>query len=59
MSIVPAGTSTFRRPGTAGWISPCSRPNVMMPIVPWPHIGRQPLVSMNRMPMSLAGSTGG
>ena len=24
----------------------------MMPIVPWPHIGRQPLVSMKRMPTS-------
>ena len=28
---------------------------VTVPMVPWPHIGRQPLVSMNRMPTSQSG----
>jgi hypothetical protein len=42
MSMTPAGTSTRSLPGVRGWIRPCSSPKVTMPIVPWPHIGRQP-----------------
>ena len=57
--MTPAGTSTFSRPGVAGWINPCSSPNVTMPIVPCPHIGRQPDVSMNRMPISASVVVGG
>ena len=55
----PAGTSSRSLPGLRGVISPFSRANVTMPIVPWPHIGRQPLVSMNRIAQSQSGSVGG
>src|SRR6266702_1078976 len=59
MPMTPAGTSILSRPTVRGRIRPCSSANVTMPIVPWPHMGRQPLVSMNRMAASLAGSMGG
>ena len=39
-------------PGSRGVTSPCSSAIVTVPMVPWPHIGRQPEVSMNRMAMS-------
>ena len=34
-------------PGTRGTIKPFSMPMVTVPMVPCPHIGRQPEVSMN------------
>jgi hypothetical protein len=37
-------------------ISPFSIAMVTVPIVPWPHIGRQPEVSMNRTATSQSGS---
>ena len=46
-------------PGVFGFTSPCSIAIVTVPIVPWPHIGRQPEVSMNRMAMSQSGRVGG
>ena len=58
-SMSPAGTSALKRPGVRGWINPFSSPKVTIPIVPWPHIGRQPLVSMKRIPMSASSLTGG
>src|SRR6266446_1957448 len=48
----PAGASRLTMPGVAGATSPFSIAMVTVPMVPWPHIGRQPLTSMNRMPMS-------
>ncbi len=32
---------------------------VTVPMVPWPHIGRQPLTSMNSTPMSQSGRVDG
>ena len=46
-------------PGVFGLISPCSMAIVTVPMVPWPHIGRQPEVSMNRMAMSQSSRVGG
>ena len=46
-------------PGVAGVTSPFSIAMVTVPIVPWPHIGRQPQTSMNRMPMSQSARVGG
>ena len=46
-STSPAGTS--RRTIVSGSVtstSPCSTRTVATPIVPWPHIGRQPATSM-------------
>ncbi len=48
----PAGVSRRSTPGVFGVTSPFSIAMVTVPIVPWPHIGRQPEVSMNRMAMS-------
>ena len=56
---MPAGTSTLSFPASRGAINPFSIPNVTMPIVPWPHMGRQPLVSMKRMPQSQSGCRSG
>ena len=41
--------SSRSTPGVFGFTSPFSIAIVTVPIVPWPHIGRQPEVSMNRM----------
>ena len=54
----PAGASMDRRPGSRGWIKPFSIPMVMVPISPWPHMGRQPEVSMNRTATSQSGRVG-
>ena len=43
----------------AGDTSPFSTAIVTVPIVPCPHIGRQPLTSMNRMPTSQSARVGG
>ena len=59
MPIVPAGTSIVSRPGVRGTTRPCSRAKVTMPIVPWPHMGRQPLVSMKTRPQSASSDAGG
>ncbi len=32
---------------------------VTVPMVPWPHIGRQPLTSMNRIAVSQSGRVEG
>src|SRR4051812_25119392 len=40
-------------------MSPFSRAIVTVPIVPWPHIGRHPDVSMKRIPTSQSGRVGG
>ena len=46
--------------GTIGTITnPSSMAMVMVPMVPCPHIGRQPLVSMYKTPISFCGSVGG
>ena len=55
----PAGVSSRSTPGVFGRTSPCSTATVTVPMVPCPHIGRQPEVSMNRMPMSQSGRVGG
>lgn len=39
-------------PSTLGTTRPSSIATVTVPIVPWPHIGRQPLTSMKRTPTS-------
>ena len=57
--VNPAGTSTRSRPGVRGVMRPCSSPKLIMPIVPCPHMGRQPEVSMNRMPQSASSRVGG
>lgn len=59
MSTLPAGASIDRCPGVRGVIRPFSIPIVMVPMVPWPHIGRQPEVSMNSTPTSQSGRVGG
>ena len=41
--------SSRSTPSSLGVTSPCSSAIVTVPMVPWPHIGRQPEVSMNRM----------
>ncbi|BCB76722.1 hypothetical protein Pflav_031320 [Phytohabitans flavus] len=38
---------------------PVSTSTVATPMVPWPHIGRQPLTSMNTTPQSASGRIGG
>ena len=55
----PAGVSSRSMPGVFGVTSPFSSAMVTVPMVPWPHIGRQPEVSMNRMAMSQSGRVGG
>jgi hypothetical protein len=40
-------------------MSPFSSAMVTVPMVPCPHIGRQPEVSMNRMPTSQSSRVGG
>ena len=47
------------RPGVRGVTSPCSSAMVTVPIVPCPHIGRQPDTSMNSTPRSPSGVVGG
>ncbi len=51
-TTLPAGASRLSTPGVAGVTSPFSIAMVTVPIVPWPHIGRQPLTSMNRIAVS-------
>jgi len=46
---MPAGVSSRNIPSDFGLTRPCSMIAVTVPIVPWPHIGRQPEVSMNRI----------
>src|SRR6478736_7641379 len=46
-------------PGIFGMINPSSIAMVMVPIVPCPHMGKQPLVSINKTATSFAGSCGG
>ena len=46
-------------PGSRGWIRPFSIPMVIVPISPWPHMGRQPEVSMNSTATSQSGRVGG
>ena len=48
----PAGASSASTPGWAGVTRPFSIAMVTVPIVPCPHIGRQPLTSMNRIAVS-------
>ena len=55
----PAGVSRLSRPGVFGFMRPCSTAKVTVPIVPCPHMGRQPDVSMNRMAMSQSSRVGG
>ena len=38
---------------------PVSTSTVATPIVPWPHIGRQPDTSMNSTPQSASSRSGG
>ena len=58
-TTTPAGVSRRSTPGVFGFTSPFSIAIVTVPIVPWPHIGRQPEVSMNRMAMSQSSRVGG
>ena len=51
--------SRLSLPGVRGWISPRSSAMVTVPMVPWPHIGRQPEVSMNRIATSQSSRVGG
>ena len=46
-------------PGVFGLINPSSIAIVIVPMVPCPHIGRQPLVSINKTATSFCGSCGG
>jgi len=39
-------------PSVAGVTNPSSSATVTVPMGPWPHMGRQPLVSMDSTPMS-------
>jgi len=55
----PAGVSSRSTPGIFGFTSPFSMAKVTVPMVPWPHIGRQPEVSMNRIATSQSSRVGG
>ena len=57
--INPAGVSILTIPGFFGFINPSSMAIVIVPIVPCPHMGRQPLVSINKTAISFCGSWGG
>ena len=59
MSTLPAGVSTARLPGSRGVMRPFSMPMVTVPMVPCPHIGRQPEVSMKSTATSQSGRVGG
>src|SRR4030095_5787066 len=59
-STSPGGVSS--RITVAGSVTgtiPVSTRTVATPIVPWPHIGRQPDTSMNSTPKSASGLVGG
>lgn len=56
----PAGVSS--RTVVTGSVTstmPVSTRTVATPMVPWPHIGRQPETSMNKTPKSASGRVGG
>ncbi len=55
----PAGASSATVPSSRTASSPFSTAIVTVPIVPWPHIGRQPETSMNRIAMSQSARVGG
>ncbi len=56
----PAGVSSrIRVTGSVTSTMPVSTSTVATPIVPWPHIGRQPDTSMNSTPKSQSGRVGG
>jgi hypothetical protein len=55
---MPAGTSSFSLPSLRGFTSPSSSMTVTVPMVPWPHMGRQPLVSMKMMAASVSSRVG-
>ena len=57
-STMPAGTSRRRRPSGFGRDQPLLDRTVTVPMVPWPHIGRQPLVSMKRIAASVSSRIG-
>ena len=52
-------TSTITVPGVFGRTRPASRAKVIEPRVAWPHMGRQPEVSMNSSARSASSLTGG
>ena len=52
ISTSPAGASIRIFPGIFGVISPSSRAIVIVPIVPCPHMGRAPEVSINKIAKS-------
>ena len=56
---MPAGVSMASLPGSRGVMRPFSMPMVTVPMVPWPHIGRQPEVSMKSTATSQSGRVGG
>ena len=58
-STRPAGASMAKRPGVRGTTSPSSIATVTVPMVPWPHIGRQPLTSIYSTPNSQSSRVGG
>ena len=61
--------NTSNRDRIISWFTPAgkykvdsairSEISVIVPIVPWPHMGRQPLVSINKTAKSFCGSCGG
>jgi hypothetical protein len=59
MLTKPAGASILISPGTFGFTNPDSMAAVMVPMVPCPHMGKQPLVSMKSTAKSFSGSWGG
>ena len=50
----PAGVSTRNLPSVLGRINFSSKRTVKAPINPWPHIGKHPLVSINKIATSFS-----